>query len=103
VATLCAAWAAGTAESRALILSDPLLVIRAEAEARRPKERSPRDKLLGDVAAIAAIARRARRLAFEEPHARPSGLAEQELQAALSAAMADTAALFRALRGEAPQ
>ncbi len=101
VATLCAAWAAGTAESRALILRDPLLVIRAEDEARRPKERSPRDKLLGDVAAIAAIARRARRLALEEPHARPIGVAEGELQAALAAAAADTAALFRALRGEA--
>lgn len=103
VGTLCAAWAAGTAESRALILSDPLLVIRAEDEARRPKERLPRDRLLGDVAAIAAIARRARRFALEEPHARPGGVAENELQAALAAAAADTAALFRALRGENAQ
>lgn len=103
IGMLCAAWAAGTPESRALILSDPLLVIRAEDEARRPKERLPRDKLLGDVAAIAAIARRARRLALDEPHARPGGVAENELQAALAAAAADTAALFRALRGEATQ
>ena len=103
IGMLCAAWAAGTAESRALILSDPLLVIRAEDEARRPKERLPRDRLLGDVAAIAAIARRARRLAAEEPHARPGGVAESELQAALAAAAADTAALFRALRGENAQ
>ncbi len=101
VATLCAAWAAGTAESRRLILSDPLLVIRAEDEARRPRERAPRDRLLGDVAAIAAIARRARRLALDEPHARPGGDAEHELQAALAAAAADTAALFHALREEA--
>lgn len=103
VGMLCAAWQAGTPESRALILSDPLLVLRAEDEARRPKELLPRDKLLGDVAAIAAIARRARRLALGEPHARPGGVAETELQAALAAAAADTAALFRALRGETAQ
>lgn len=103
IGMLCAAWAAGTPESRTLILSDPLLVIRAEDEARRPKDRLPRDKLLGDVAAIAAIARRARRLALDEPHARPGGVAEDELQAALAAAAADTAALFRTIRGEIAQ
>ena len=100
IGTLCAAWAAGTPESRALILSDPLLVLRAEDEARRPKERLPRDRLLGDVAAIAAIARRARRLVLEEPHARPGGVAEDELQAASAAAAADTGALFRTIRRE---
>ena len=103
VGMLCAAWAAGTPESRRLILTDPLLVIRAEDEARRPKDRLPRERLLSDVAAIAAIARRARRLVREEPHARPGGVAEQELQAALAAATADTAALFRALQKEGEQ
>jgi ParB/RepB/Spo0J family partition protein len=100
VGTLCAAWAAGTEESRQLILAEPLLVLRAEEEARRPKEKLPADRLISDVATIAAIARRARRVATDELRARPGGAAEQELSAALVAAEADTAALFRTLRQE---
>lgn len=100
VGALCAAWAAGTPESRQLILEDPLLVLRAEEEARRPREKLPSEKLKGDVAAIAGIARRARHLALSEPHARPGGRAEVELQAARAAAEADTTALFRILRPE---
>jgi ParB family transcriptional regulator, chromosome partitioning protein len=100
VGTLCAAWAAGSAESRRLILTQPLLVLRAEEEARRPKEKLPCERLKGDVAAIAGIARRARHLVLTEPHARPGGQAEIELQATRAAAEADTAALFRALQQE---
>lgn len=100
VGTLCAAWAAGTPESRRLILRDPLLVLRAEEEARRPREKLPAERLKGDVAAIAGIARRARHLALSEPRARPGGAAEVELQAARVAAEADTAALFRTLKPE---
>lgn len=98
VGTLCVAWAAGTPESRQLIVSDPLLVLRAEEEARRPKEKLPCERLKGEVAAIAGIARRAKHFALTEPHARPGGQAEVELQAAAAAAEADTAALFRTLR-----
>lgn len=65
VAALCSAWAAGTAESRRLILADPLLVLRAEQETQRPRELTPADRLLSDVAAIAAISRRARRLLLD--------------------------------------
>lgn len=100
VGTLCAAWAAGTPESRRLIISDPLLVLRAEEEARRPKEKLPCERLKGDVAAIAGIARRARHYVLTEPHARPGGQAEVELQATRAAAEADTAALFRVLKEE---
>lgn len=100
VGTLCAAWAAGTPESRRLIITDPLLVLRAEEEARRPREKLPCERLKGDVAAIAGIARRARHLVLTEPHARPGGQAEVELQATLAAAEADTAALFRTLQQE---
>jgi hypothetical protein len=97
VATLCAAWTAGTPESRRLILTDPLLVIRAEEEARRPKERAPAERLLSDIAAIAAIARRARRACKDgAPRFAPT----HELKGALFAAEADTAALFTALREE---
>jgi len=98
VGTLCAVWVTGTPESRRLIVSNPLLVLRAEEEARRPKEKLPCERLKGDVAAIAGIARRARHFALNEPHARPGGEAEAELQATRAAAEADTAALFRMLK-----
>jgi ParB family chromosome partitioning protein len=100
VGALCAAWAAGTRESQELILRDPLLVLRAEEETRRPREKLPAERLKGDVAAIAGIARRARHLVLTEPHARPGGVAETELQGARAAAEADTAALFRVLKPE---
>ena len=100
VGALCSAWAAGTPESRRLIVTDPLLVLRAEEEARRPKEKLPCERLKGDLAAIAGIARRARHLVLNEPHARPGGQAEVELQATRAAAEADTAALFRTLQQE---
>lgn len=100
VGTLCVAWAAGTPESRRLIIADPLLVLRAEEEARRPREKLPSERLKGDVAAIAGIARRARHLVLTEPHARPGGQAEVELQATRAAAEADTAALFHTLKEE---
>lgn len=97
VGTLCAAWAAGTPESRQLILKDPLLVIRAEQEATRPKEKAPAEQLLSDIAAIAAIARRARRL-MNQGASRFAPTAE--LKGALGAAEADSAALFTVLREE---
>lgn len=100
VGTLCVAWATGTPESRRLIVADPLLVLRADEEARRPREKLPCERLKADVAAIAGIARRARHLAVSEPHARPGGQAEVELKATRAAAEADTAALFRTLQQE---
>jgi ParB family chromosome partitioning protein len=97
VATLCAAWAAGTSESRQLLLADPMLVLRAEQQMQRPRELTPADRLLSDVAAIAAIARRARRLFLDgAAHLAPTA----ELTGALGAAEADTAALFALLRKE---
>lgn len=102
VGALCAAWAAGTPESRRLILAEPQLVLRAEAEARRPKELSPGERLLADVATVAAIARRARRVVVEEKR-RPEATRTRwgpELAPALRAAEADTSALFAALHQE---
>lgn len=97
VGVLCAAWASGTPESRKLILKDPLLVIRAEEAAKQPKERAPAERVLSDIAAIAAIARRARRLVGEGA---ARFVATEELEGALRAAEADTAALFTQLRKE---
>ena len=96
VKTLCVAWAASP-QSRNLILKDPLLVLRAEEEARRPKERSKPERLIADVAAIAGIARRARHLAHDgTAHAAP----KDELRSALAAAEADTHSLFDLLHKE---
>lgn len=100
VAVLCVAFAAGTPESRKLILADPLLVLRAEAETKRPKDRLPGERLLSDVATVGAIARRARKLVLEQ---RPQPLIPwpvSELITATAAAQADTAALFTVLLKE---
>ena len=97
VATLCVAWAAGSSESRRLILTDPLTVIRAEQEAHRPKELTAGQRLLSDVAAIAAIARRARRLVGDGAARLAPAV---QMRGALGAAQADTAALFAVLGKE---
>jgi ParB family chromosome partitioning protein len=98
VGTLCAAYVAGTDESRQLILASPHLVLRAEAEAQRPRDRSLSERLLSDIVAVAAIARRARRLVASHPGQVATW--GRELRAALAATEADTEALFTLLRKE---
>lgn len=100
VGVLCAAFAAGTAESRQLILKDPLLVLRAEAEAKRPKDKLPGERLLNDVAAVGAISRRAKKLVLEQRHQLATAWPVNELKPAAAAAQADTAALFTVLSKE---
>jgi ParB/RepB/Spo0J family partition protein len=92
-------WAAATPEGRELILEDPHLALRAEEQSRRPKDKSPSERLLGDVTAVGAIARRAKALAKEHAaHARWCFTAE--LQRAARVAEADVGALFETLRAE---
>ena len=100
VGTLCAAFVAGTAESRQLILTAPQLVLRAETEARRPQDKSPAERVLADVGAVAAIARRARRVVVAAPGRVATWGPRGELGAAVAAAEADTAALFTLVRKE---
>lgn len=100
VGVLCAAFAAGSEESRGLILADPLLVLRAEAEAKQPKDRLPGERLLSDVAAVGAIARRARKLVLEQRHSLLPLWSVSELKPAAAAAQADTTALFTVLSKE---
>lgn len=100
VGTLCAAFVAGTEESRQLILTAPHVVLRAEAEAKRPTEKSAAERLVSDVAAVAAIARRARRLVAAAPGGVATWGPRGELGAAIAAAEADTAALFTLVRKE---
>lgn len=98
VGVLAATWAAATAEGRALILADPHLVLRAQEQARRPKEKNPVERLLSDVVAVGAIARRARTLAKQEMQRAAGGCFSAQLQRAATAAEADTSALFETLR-----
>jgi ParB/RepB/Spo0J family partition protein len=100
VGALCAAFVAGTEESRKLILTAPHVVLRAEAEAKRPKDKSAAERFLSDVAAVAAIARRARRLVSAEPGRVATWWPRGEIGAAIAAAEADTAALFTLVRKE---
>lgn len=100
VGVLAATWAAAAPEGRALILENPYLVLRAEEESRQPKDRSPVERLLGDVAAVGAIARRARTLAKQEAQRSARWCFTAELQRAVTAAEADAGALFETLRAE---
>lgn len=100
VGVLASTWAVATPEGRALILADPHLVVRAEEQSRRPKDKSPVERLLGDVAAVGAIARRARSLAKQEVQRAARWCFTTELERAVTAAEADTGALFETLRAE---
>ena len=96
VGALCQAFSAGTDETRALILSSPLVVLRAQSAAQEPKEKTPAQRLLSDLGAIAGIARRARQLVDNELPKSALDAAGSRLLFALQAARAETAALFTA-------
>jgi ParB/RepB/Spo0J family partition protein len=99
VGVLAATWAAATPEGRALVLGDPHLVLRAEEQSRRPKDKSPVERLVSDVTAVGVIARRARTLATQEAQ-RAAWCFTAELQRVATAAQADASALFETLRAE---
>jgi ParB family chromosome partitioning protein len=60
VGELYVGWKSGSERTRALLLSDPLLYLRAQAEARRPDApaKSPGALLLDDMALLGTVARR---------------------------------------------
>jgi ParB/RepB/Spo0J family partition protein len=93
VGTLCSAWQGSGDAARELLLKDPLLVLRAEQEARRPPpEKSPAEKLLRDVTAVAAIARRTRQCIEEGVAMQPRE--REALWQCARAARAETELLF---------
>ena len=100
IGRLCAAFVAGTDERRQLILTAPHLVLRAATEAERPKDKSDAERVLSDIAAVAAIARRARRVLAAQPGRAAMWWPRGELGAAVAAAAADTTALFTLVRKE---
>lgn len=98
VGSLCAAWRSGSEATHALILENPEVVLRAQQEARRPKEPlAPDERLLSDFAALAAIARRAKRLLREGGLLDPS---REQLRGAARIASTETEALFILCRTE---
>ena len=81
-------------------MADPFLALRAEEAAQRPREKSPGERLLADVGAVAAIARRAKRLADEQRAKGAKGLFTPALGRVVEAARADTEALFVTVQTE---
>jgi len=100
VGVLATTWVVASPEGRALILENPHLVLRAEEQSRQPKDKSPVERLLGDVAAVGAIARRARTLAKQQAQHSARWCLTAELRRAVTAAEADAGALFETLRTE---
>ena len=97
VGDLYTALVSGSVEARTLVLSDPWLFLRAQAEARRAKEkekgRTPIEVLLGELGAMGGIARRARKELGElapllGPHDR------DEVARAVALARTEASALF---------
>jgi len=91
VGELYAGWTSGSERTRELLLSDPLLYLRAQAEGRRPDvpAKSPSALLLDDMALLGSVARRAyRRLCSGSLRAAlPSE--QEEIGRALEQALAD--------------
>jgi ParB/RepB/Spo0J family partition protein len=100
VGVLCQAFCAGTDETRQLVLTAPLVVLRAQAEAATPKEKTPAERLVGDLGAIAGIARRARALVDHEPLRGNGAATFKRLRCALQAARAEVAGLFDSIPTE---
>lgn len=61
VGELYAAWSSGNARTRALVVSAPMVALRAREEALRsaPAGKTPLETLMSDLAIVAAVARRA--------------------------------------------
>lgn len=98
VGALCAAWRGGTEATRALILKNPEVVLRAQDEARRPKEpAAPDARLLADFGALLGIARRATRLLREGGW---PAAALEELHRAAESARTETDLFFTCCRKE---
>jgi ParB-like chromosome segregation protein Spo0J len=92
VGVLCCAFRSGTAETRALILQSPEVVLRAQEQAGRPKEPlPPQERLLDDLGALMGIARRLTRRLREGGWPLAAG---EELQRAAQSARAETERLF---------
>jgi ParB/RepB/Spo0J family partition protein len=97
VATLYAAWMGGSEETRAELVTDPLLFLRAHEAASHqpdPAEQGPAAVLLSDLGALGGIARRALRHLRDGLAQRLAPPERDEVRRALAQARADAAHLF---------
>jgi ParB family chromosome partitioning protein len=98
VGGLCMAWRSGTAATRALILENPEVVLRAQQEAGRAREPvSPDERLASDFSALAGVARRTARLLCE---AGVRDYSREQLARAARSAQAEADTLFTLCRKE---
>lgn len=95
VGELYEALMSGSAEARALVLRDPWLFLRAQAESRRAKvkARTPAEVLLGELGSLGGIARRARKRLGDVSN-QLSPTERNEAQRAFALARVETSALF---------
>ncbi len=98
---LYATYQSGEAPTRELVLTDPALVLRAREEARRAqgKDQGPGEQLLGDLAILASVARRAHRRVRHDAQAY-SRRERDDLGRCALAAWAELASLWRRLEKE---
>jgi hypothetical protein len=96
VGELYAGWASGSQRTREALLADPLLYLRAQAEARRPDSpaKSPTALLLDDLGLLGATARRAYRRLGTGALASALAPERDELGRAMQQAMVDTHTRF---------
>jgi hypothetical protein len=102
VGDLYALWQEGTADMRALLGTDPLLMLRVRAHATGRPDRGAAPRLLDDVTALAGLARRAHRRLRDGVATPLAAVARQDADRAMAEAQADCAALFHRWEQERP-
>ena len=89
------AYVSGGQKARELVLEDPWLFLRAQAEAERPEpDKSPAEMLLGELGALGGIARRARKRLRGGLAVGLSASERDEVRRCAEQARLDTQALF---------
>jgi len=101
VGALYALWQDGTEDLRALLVTDPRLALRVQAQATTPPAPRGAPRLADDLRALAGLARRAHRR-LREREAAPRAPADHEAVLAMQDARADCAALFHRWDQERP-
>jgi hypothetical protein len=96
IGSIYAAWMSGEEAERALLLSDPLLFLRALAQsmAPDPTPKTPSAILLGDLSALSGIAHRAHRRLRDGAARDLGGSGLDEMRQCFTAAQASAQQLF---------
>jgi hypothetical protein len=105
VGDLYAIWQQGTEDTRALLITDPVLMLRVRADAAAHQGDGVRlavPRLVDDLHALAGLARRAHRRLREDAAAPLAASGHHETDRAMQDARADCAALFHHWDQEGP-